>query len=76
MDTSSGQVIVESKDRNSVIKALNSFVLGLDANGIAYEQHKLEALWTFQAIGEVNEGLLMELLQAEQPGARAAAVRG
>ncbi|MFO7824920.1 MAG: HEAT repeat domain-containing protein [Cyclobacterium sp.] len=69
------RLLLKAKDRNSVIKALNSFVFGLDANGVAYEQHQLEALWTFQAIGEVNEGLLMELLQAEQPGARAAAVR-
>jgi putative heme-binding domain-containing protein len=40
-----------------------------------YEHHLLEALWTYQALDIVDSKLLERLLHAEDPHARAAAVR-
>ncbi|WP_439482353.1 PVC-type heme-binding CxxCH protein [Cyclobacterium plantarum] len=69
------KLLLKSKDKEKVVSTLNAFTQGLDSNGANKEHHLLEALWTFQAIGEVNEQLLNDLLNAKQAGARAAAVR-
>ncbi|MBD3627311.1 MAG: HEAT repeat domain-containing protein [Cyclobacterium sp.] len=69
------KLLLKSKDKSKVISSLNAFTQSLDSNDVNQEQHLLEALWTFQAIGEVNEQLLKDLLNAKQAGARAAAVR-
>ncbi|NHE58849.1 dehydrogenase [Cyclobacterium sp. GBPx2] len=69
------KLLLKSKDKEKVVSTLNAFTRGLDSNGANKEHHLLEALWTFQAIGEVNEQLLKDLLNAKQAGARAAAVR-
>src|SRR5690606_31400315 len=39
------------------------------------EHQLLEALWVLQALGEKDEALLRQLLAAQNPNARAAAVR-
>ncbi|SHM84026.1 putative membrane-bound dehydrogenase domain-containing protein [Cyclobacterium lianum] len=69
------RLLLKEKNKNSVVAALETFVQDLEKEDPDYEQHLLEALWTYQAIGEVNPQLLEELLAATHAGARAAAVR-
>ena len=56
----------------SAIPALNPWAQALDSSN---EPLLLEALWTFQAVDQINEKLLQSLLRARDPRIRAAAVR-
>ena len=58
-----------------VLKALKTWVAGLDKADAKYEHHVLEALWTTWGLNRVDEALLKQLLQAKDYHARAAAVR-
>ncbi|MGY8689295.1 MAG: HEAT repeat domain-containing protein, partial [Verrucomicrobiales bacterium] len=61
--------------KKEVVKALGGWVAGLDANDPRYEHHLLEALWVHQHHHAVNQGLLVKVLNARDPRARAAATR-
>jgi putative heme-binding domain-containing protein len=56
------------RDRREVLPALREWPRRT-------EHDKLEALWMFQTLDEVEPALLRELLASKEPGARAAAVR-
>lgn len=58
----------------SVLPALAAWVKGL-APDADVEHHRLEALWTYQALDVVEPDLLQTLLHARDPHARAAATR-
>jgi len=55
--------------------ALAQFVGSLDRQETGAEHHRLEALWSYQTIGVVNERLLRSVLASPEPRARTAALR-
>lgn len=67
--------VLKNREPHTVIPALRSWINALDKSHTNHEHYLLEALWVFQSLGEVEETLLRELLEAEHPGARSAAVR-
>ncbi|HLU48191.1 MAG TPA: HEAT repeat domain-containing protein, partial [Planctomycetota bacterium] len=64
-----------ARDRNAVSTALGSWIGALAPSDPRHEHHLLEALWLRETLDEVDESLLRRLLEAEEPRARAAAVR-
>jgi putative heme-binding domain-containing protein len=58
-----------------VAPALDAWVLGLKKEDEATEHYRLEALWTYESIDQVQPKLLQELLASADPRVRAAAVR-
>jgi putative heme-binding domain-containing protein len=58
-----------------VLPALAKWVAGLDAKHPDFEHQLLEALWVAWGLNRVDETLLRRLLGAQDPRARAAAVR-
>ncbi len=64
--------VLKERGAKDVQPALAAWVKSLDKGE---EHHKLEALWTYQAIDVVEPDLLDTLLNARDPRARAAAVR-
>lgn len=76
-DRTRSRVRRELRERNpdEVVAALDKWVAGLDAGDANRERHRLEALWVRQHLDVVDEGLLTELLNSENPSARAAATR-
>jgi putative heme-binding domain-containing protein len=58
-----------------VVPELEAWMAKLTAADPDYEHHLLEALWTYQSLDVVEPGLVIGLLQAGDPRARAAAAR-
>ncbi|GHB67005.1 L-sorbosone dehydrogenase [Persicitalea jodogahamensis] len=58
-----------------VLPALKKWIANLDKNGPDYEHQLLEALWLHQTLNVVNESLFLQLTNAQNPHARAAALR-
>ncbi|WP_460671642.1 PVC-type heme-binding CxxCH protein [Larkinella ripae] len=67
--------VLKARGANEVIPALQKWVQNLDKNNAGYEHNLLEALWTYQTLEVVNEPLLLNLLNAQSPQVRAAALR-
>ncbi|WP_332368340.1 HEAT repeat domain-containing protein [Spirosoma telluris] len=67
--------VLKSHGANEVIPALQKWVQGLDKKEADYEHNLLEALWLYQTLEVVNEPLLLQVLNAENHKARAAALR-
>ncbi len=67
--------VLKENGAKDVVPALQSWIANLDRNDAEYEHHLLEALWTYQTLNVVNEALLLQLLNAKEHGARAAALR-
>ncbi|MFC4874202.1 PVC-type heme-binding CxxCH protein [Negadavirga shengliensis] len=67
--------LLKNQSRDQVIPQLQQWINSLDKNDIEYEHHLLEALWVYQSLDKVEEGLLNRLLSARNPKARAAGVR-
>ncbi|MFK5922037.1 MAG: GDSL-type esterase/lipase family protein [Verrucomicrobiota bacterium] len=67
----------ELRDRKAdqVKKALDQWVAGLDSADPRYRHHQVEAIWMYRGIGQVNAGLLGDLLTCDNHNARAAATR-
>ena len=63
------------RDSVDVIAATNAWIAKLDTADAEYEHHLLEALWVHQIHNRVDEKLLNQLLNCDEPRARAAAVR-
>ena len=64
------------KERGAaVLPSLRSWLAGLDPRDTNFEHHRLEALWTFQALNTPEPELLASLLGSTDPRVRAAAVR-
>ena len=59
----------------AVAAAVDVWVAGLARSDPAFDALRLEALWVRQTVGRVDAELLASVLQAEDPRARAAALR-
>ncbi len=66
---------LRGRDADVALPAVGRWVAGLDESEAGFEHHLLEALWVTWGFDQVDEQLLRRLLRAEDPRARAAAVR-
>jgi mono/diheme cytochrome c family protein len=66
---------LRARDKEEVLSKLPVWVTGLDKSDPNYEHHVLEALWVSWGLNRVDEVLLLQLLNAKDFRARAAAVR-
>ncbi|MCC6884430.1 MAG: ThuA domain-containing protein [Verrucomicrobiales bacterium] len=66
---------LRGRPAEEVLPALHAWVARLDKSDARYEHHILEALWTTWGLNKTDEGLLRQLLSAQDFHARAAAVR-
>ncbi|WP_460939521.1 PVC-type heme-binding CxxCH protein [Spirosoma humi] len=67
--------VLKAHGATEVVPALQKWVQGLDKTDTEYEHNLLEALWVYQTLEVVNEPLLLQLLNAQNHRARAAALR-
>lgn len=67
--------VLKNRNASEVLPALEAWIAGLDTKDANYEHQLLEALWVYQSFSKVNEKLLLQLLEAKEPNARAAALR-
>ena len=63
------------RGKAAVLPALGRWVAALDPADPEVEHHRLEALWTYQTLNEVEPTLLTQVLDSRDPHARAAGVR-
>ncbi|EAQ78614.1 PVC-type heme-binding CxxCH protein [Blastopirellula marina] len=66
---------LRERDAQQVDAELAKWIAGLDANDELYEHNLLEALWVKQNLDMVDQDLLVKMLRAADPRARAAATR-
>ncbi len=66
---------LKRRGAKEVIPLANAWIAALDKNDAHFEHNRLEALWVFQNLNEVNEPLLREVLASPDHHARAAALR-
>ena len=64
-----------ARDTAEVLPAVETWLASLDESDDDFLRRRLEGLWQYQTHNTVNEPLLRELLSADDPRARAAAVR-
>ena len=62
-------------DADEVLAHIDTWAEGLDKQDPRYEHHLLEALWVSWGLNKVHQGLLRQLLNAQDFRARTAAVR-
>ncbi len=67
--------VLKERGASAVVPVLAAWVKALDASDPEVEHHRLEALWTYQALDVAEPGLLAELLGSRDPRVRAAATR-
>ena len=67
--------LLEGRGPEAVLPALEEWTDAIDRSVPEATHHLLEGLWVYQALGRFDTPLLKELLGAEDPRARAAAVR-
>src|SRR3954454_3691959 len=67
--------VLKERGPGTVVPALAAWVEGLDSRDPEFEHHRLEALWTYQALDLPEPGLLQRVLDARDPRIRAAATR-
>ena len=67
--------VLKERGPAEVVPRLASWVKGLDPKDPEREHHRLEALWTYQAVDVAEPGLLAALLAFEDARVRAAATR-
>jgi putative heme-binding domain-containing protein len=67
--------VLQERGAAEVAGKLSAWVARLDRNNPAYDNHRLEALWTFEALRHTETTLLHQLLASRDPRVRAAAVR-
>ncbi len=66
---------LRGRDPQKVLPQLTTWAEGLDKADPRYEHHLIEGLWVSWGLNQVDETLLKQLLGAEDPRARAAAVK-
>ncbi len=66
---------IQERGKGEFVAPLMTWTAALDPKDPEYEHHRLEALWTFQALDEHEPTLLKALLHSADPRVRAAAVR-
>jgi len=69
------RVHLRSRDQQAVKAAVDHWVAGLNNDDPLFEQLRLEALWTYQAINSIPQDFLLTILGSQDHHARAAAVR-
>jgi putative heme-binding domain-containing protein len=67
--------VLQERGAAEVARTLHAWLSRLNRKDLAFENHRLEALWTYEAIGQPAPALLRELLHSPEPRIRAAAVR-
>ena len=66
---------LRTRPAQEVVAALQKWMGQLDPKDPDTEHHLVEGLWVCQGLGEINSGLLNQLLNAKTPGARLAATQ-
>ncbi len=66
---------LRERDAEQVRAALEVWVAGLDRDHPDFRHHQLEAVWAYRWIHAVNTTLVRELLECDEPRARAAATQ-
>lgn len=66
---------LRARNQDEVLAKIPVWINGLDKNDVNYEHHVLEALWVSWGLNSVDEILLIQLLNAKDFRARAAAVK-
>jgi azurin len=69
------KIELRERNRDEVRQALNVWVSNLDAKDSRVEHHRLEALWLYRWLDELDFNLLKQLLSSTDPNVRAAATR-
>lgn len=69
------RIELRSRDRDTVAVYLKNWLAERDRDDPGFERNRLEGLWLHQSLGLFNKELLHEVLAADEPRARAAAVR-
>ncbi len=69
------KLLLKQRGLEAVRTPLAAWLEALDRDDAQFDHHRLEALWLYQALNSVNEGLLLELLQSGDHRVRAAAMR-
>ncbi|WP_235940988.1 PVC-type heme-binding CxxCH protein [Cyclobacterium roseum] len=69
------KLLLKSKPVSAVLPELEKWLENLSPADPDYEHHLLEGLWVHQVLGKPALPLLKKVLQAKDPGARAAAIR-
>nr|MDQ3624049.1 HEAT repeat domain-containing protein [Verrucomicrobiota bacterium] len=69
------KIELRERDPAQVKAALDQWLSGLDPKYPRFLHHQVEALWMYRNIGAVNAPLLVALLEAPDPHARAAATQ-
>src|SRR5262249_16400869 len=67
--------VLQERGASEVTPALTAWVAALDRRDPEAEDHRLGALWSFEALGRLETALLVELLHSPDARVRAAAVR-
>ncbi len=67
--------VLKERGAEAVLSELDRYTASLDQTAPQFEQHRLEALWMYQAYDVVRPELLKAVLASPEPRARAAAVR-
>jgi putative heme-binding domain-containing protein len=65
--------VLAGREPKEVLRALGAWVQAREPGQPDVEHHLLEALWTYEAIGQIEPVLLARLLRAKEPRVRAAA---
>lgn len=67
--------VLQERGGSKVKAPLDQWLAGLKSDDPDYESLRLQAIWVHQSIGEVNTSLLKQVLESNDPRARAAACR-
>src|SRR5947209_1415272 len=67
--------VLQERGARAVLPVLSAWVKKLDPKDKGHDEQLLEALWTYQALDEVEPALLNRVLEARDPRIRAAATR-
>jgi putative heme-binding domain-containing protein len=67
--------VLKERGKAAVVPKLATWVKGLDRNDPEYEHHRLEGLWTYQALDVAEPALLQAVLDSRDARVRAAATR-
>jgi glucose/arabinose dehydrogenase/lysophospholipase L1-like esterase len=69
------KIELSARKTDEVLRALQTWMNGLDPSHPRYEHQMMEALWVHQWHNRVDERLLARMLRSSEPWARAAATR-
>ncbi len=67
--------MLRAKPAEEVLPAIDRWIAQLDAQAAGHEHYLLEALWVSWGLNQIHQGLLRQLLEAQDHRVRAAAVQ-